>query len=186
LAAATTSTEATTVGVGDAPDNAFTNINQNNAEFGSSLSSGAKIGFGIGVGVGAAAVLAGLLLFFVLGKRNPKEDEKGWFGDRQEGWNPDAGDAYKEPGFAYPKADFDSHNSYAFPTPAFIGNHFWNQSIKTIAPGDLAFRTPMGNFSSFSYASGGPGVGGIASPYWDDMSVFVKHTNASTFWVWFY
>ncbi|AAW46800.1 hypothetical protein CNBM0790 [Cryptococcus deneoformans B-3501A] len=170
VAAATTSTEATTAAVGDATDTAVTNINQNNAESGSTLSSGAKIGIGVGVGVGAAAVLAGLLLFFVMRKRNQKEDEKGWYGDRQEGWNPDAGDAYKEPGSAYPMADFDSHNSYASPTPAFIGNHSRNQSINTIATADLASRTPMRNSSSFSYAAGGPGVGRTASPYRDDMS----------------
>lgn len=91
VATATTSTEATTAAVGDATDTAVTNINQNNAESGSTLSSGAKIGIGVGVGVGAAAVLAGLLLFFLMRKKNRKEDEKGWYGDRQEGWNPDAG-----------------------------------------------------------------------------------------------
>lgn len=78
--------------------------------------------------------------------------------------------AYKEPGPAYPMADFDSHNSYASPTPAFIGNHSRNQSINTIATADLASRTPMRNSSSFSYAAGGPGVGRTASPYRDDMS----------------
>lgn len=169
-ATATASTEATTAAIGDATDTAVTNINQNNAESGSTLSSGAKIGIGVGVGVGAAAILAGLLLFFLMRKRNQKQDEKGWYHDRQAGWNPDAAGAYKEPGPAYPMADFDSHDSYASPTPAFIGNHSRNQSINTIATADLASRTPIRNSSSFSYAAGGLDVGRAASPYRDDMS----------------
>lgn len=67
-------------------------------------------------------------------------------------------------------ADFDSHDSYASPTPAFIGNHSRNQSINTIATADLASRTPIRNSSSFSYAAGGLDVVRAASPYRDDMS----------------
>lgn len=186
-AATATASEPTTAAIGDATDTAVTNVNQNNAESGSTLSSGAKIGIGVGVGVGAAAILAGLLLFFLMRKRNQKQDEKGWYNDRQAGWNPDAAGgqlaftklarrytntvtAYKEPGPAYPMADFDSHDSYASPTPAFIGNHSRNQSINTIATADLASRTPIRNSSSFSYAAGGLDVGRAASPYRDDMS----------------
>nr|ODN96743.1 glucose oxidase [Cryptococcus depauperatus CBS 7855] len=156
-----TSSGSSTATAGKATDTAVTGAgkSEHNAS-NSPLSSGAKIGIGIGAGVGAAAILAGLLMWLIMRKRNQRgATDKGWY-DRNDAYGPVAGSS------AYPMAAFASHNAYTSPSPAY--GHSRNESVNTIATADLAARTPMRNSATYNYAAHGLAPSG--SPYRDDVN----------------